>query len=221
MTGLIVGSLSPDFEYFFIHMKMKGYYSHTIEGAFVIDLPMAIIFAILFHQLAKRALIAHLPAYFQNRLKTLYLFDFLDYLKKHWFAFLVSTIIGIYSHILWDDFTHADGYFVSRLENLRYEIQSIGFTIPIYKILQHSSTIIGGLIIFRHFHLLPFDKFVPSKLKFPYWFVFIAVAIGIAIIRLTFLESWALGHFVILFFTCLLSSAIITGGLYQLKGYKI
>lgn len=215
MTGLVVGSLSPDFEYFFIQMQMKGYYSHTVEGALIMDLLMAIIFAILFHQLAKRPLVTHLPAYFQKRLEIFYQFDFVDYLKKNWFIFLVSTIIGIYSHILWDDFTHADGYFVTNFNALQYEIYLSDFTIYIYKILQHSSTIIGGLIILLYFHRSPSSSFLLPKSTFPYWLVLIFIAIIMAVIRLVFLENWVIGHFIALFFTCGLSSLMITGGLYQ------
>lgn len=34
MTGLIIGSLTPDFEYF-IRMKIESYYSHTNAGLFL------------------------------------------------------------------------------------------------------------------------------------------------------------------------------------------
>lgn len=36
VTGFVIGSLTPDFEYF-IRMKVKSEYSHTISGLFWFD----------------------------------------------------------------------------------------------------------------------------------------------------------------------------------------
>ena len=33
LTGLVIGSLTPDFEYF-LRMRIKSVYSHTLEGIF-------------------------------------------------------------------------------------------------------------------------------------------------------------------------------------------
>ncbi|MEB0248571.1 DUF4184 family protein, partial [Mucilaginibacter sp. 5B2] len=38
LTALVVGSLTPDFEYF-IRMKVQSDYSHTLPGLFWFDLP--------------------------------------------------------------------------------------------------------------------------------------------------------------------------------------
>ena len=217
MTGLIVGSLSPDFEYFFIEMKMKGHYSHTIEGAFSMDLPMAIIFAILFHTFAKRPLLSNLPVYFQKRLQAFYELDFIEYLKKNWLMFLVSTIIGVYSHILWDDFTHINGYFVRNMDFFLTEVSCCNLTLPVFKILQHSSTIIGGLIVLLYFHYSSTSHCIIPKSKFSYWFILILIASLIAITRLYFLEEIGLGSLVVVLIAAGLWSLVITGALTQLK----
>jgi hypothetical protein len=46
-TGLIIGSLSPDFEYFF-KMSVDSIYSHSKVGLFYFDLPVTIVLALLF-----------------------------------------------------------------------------------------------------------------------------------------------------------------------------
>lgn len=52
-TGLIIGSLTPDFEYF-LRLNLHSAYSHTIAGVFWFDLPLGIILAFLFHLIVKK-----------------------------------------------------------------------------------------------------------------------------------------------------------------------
>ena len=47
MTTLIIGSMSPDFEYF-LRMKIKSDMSHTLLGIFYFDLPITLIIALSF-----------------------------------------------------------------------------------------------------------------------------------------------------------------------------
>lgn len=63
ITGLIIGSLTPDFEYF-IRMKLSSEYSHTISGVFLFDLPLGIILTFLFHGIVRNKLIDNLPRFF-------------------------------------------------------------------------------------------------------------------------------------------------------------
>lgn len=63
MTGLIVGSITPDFEYF---LRMKSKYSHTISGILWYDLPMGIFLAFIFHNLIKEALINNMPLFLNH-----------------------------------------------------------------------------------------------------------------------------------------------------------
>ncbi len=97
MTGLIVGSIAPDFEYF---LRMKSKYSHTISGILWYDLPMGILLAFIFHNLIKEALINNMPLFFQSRFLNLRDFNWNSYFKKNWYVVVVSIIIGICSHIL-------------------------------------------------------------------------------------------------------------------------
>nr|WP_237421370.1 DUF4184 family protein [Flavobacterium sp. HBTb2-11-1] len=47
ITALTIGSLTPDFEYF-LRMKVKSDYSHTLDGIFWFDLPLALLLTFLF-----------------------------------------------------------------------------------------------------------------------------------------------------------------------------
>ncbi|MDO5745846.1 MAG: DUF4184 family protein [Micrococcaceae bacterium] len=57
-----------------------------------------------------------------------------------------SLMLGLFTHIAWDAFTHSHGWVVQQLPFLGTEVIS-GF--PIYRILQHLSTVLGLLIILR------------------------------------------------------------------------
>src|SRR5687767_3641458 len=101
MSALVIGSITPDFEYI-IKMKATGRYGHSLEGIFLLDLPIACAIAVVFHLLVKTPAINNMPDYLCKRLITLRDFDFLAYIKKHCLSFIICLLIGIASHILWD-----------------------------------------------------------------------------------------------------------------------
>jgi hypothetical protein len=59
-TGLILGSMSPDLEYF-IAMQPFRSIGHSIEGFFLLILPVCIAFACGFHNIIKPSLPELLP----------------------------------------------------------------------------------------------------------------------------------------------------------------
>jgi hypothetical protein len=111
MTGLIVGSITPDFEYF-IRMNVISIYSHTLWGLLYFDLPVAIAITFIFHDNVRDNLINNLPKSVQSRFTYLKSFDWNSTFRKTWPIVILSIIIGSASHIFWDDFTHVSGYFV-------------------------------------------------------------------------------------------------------------
>ena len=176
MSALVIGSLTPDFEYF-VKMKLSGRYGHSLEGMFVLDLPMAIGIALIFHQIVKRPLIDSLPVYFNTRLQSLRNFDFPGYITRHPIAFSVCLLIGIGSHLLWDSFTHANSYFVDNIAFLSTPIAIDGLPqVPFFRYLQHLSTAVGAIFIFWFFHHLPVCSNA-STLGLKFWVIVFSVAI--------------------------------------------
>ncbi len=102
LTGLIIGSLTPDFEYF-IRMKIQSSYSHTITGTLWFNLPLGILLCFAFHNIVKRPLIENTPNFIQSRMT----------IKQNWIIVSLSIIIGAYSHIFWDSFTHSNTFFTN------------------------------------------------------------------------------------------------------------
>ncbi|MFC5682469.1 DUF4184 family protein [Flavobacterium sp. MAHUQ-51] len=177
-TALVVGTMSPDLEYFF-RMKIQSEISHTFLGIFLVDLPLALIIAFLFHGIIKKPLIENLPLFFQKRLVVLKNFDWNCYFKNNLLIVFLSFIFGTMTHIFWDSMTHWDGYIVQRVSF--FNMQFIGF--PIYKIAQHLSSVVGLLVISVYFLRLTEVKLDRLTIDCNYWLAVLLFTIGILIIR--------------------------------------
>lgn len=183
-TGLVVGAMVPDFEYF-LRMNVKGIYGHTLWGILYFDVPMSIALAFLFHLVAKRNLIDNLPVFLQRRFSPARHLDFVAYFKKHYVAFCISAIIGAISHIVWDGFTHQHQYFVQALPSI-YEgrvFEINGAKYPLWYVLQHISTIVGGALVAWYAWKMPVDNGEFPKPRFGYW-----VALGVLVGAITFIR---------------------------------
>ena len=206
MTGLIVGSLAPDFEYF-IRMKIQSIYSHTILGTFTFNLPVGICLAFIFHLIVKKDLIENLPTSWQRKLPALKELDWSTYFKKNWLIVCISILIGASSHIFWDAFTHRDVYFVELLD-LKRTVTT--YYIPIYKILQHLSTLVGGLLIMTYFFRMPTKASTTKKPSLKYWVSLAILTIMILIIRLVFgLNIYEYGNVIVSGITAIMVSMVV------------
>jgi hypothetical protein len=172
LTGLIAGSVAPDFEYF-IRMSIYGEYGHTFAGIFWFNLPLAIILAWAYHGIVRDPLIDNLPKYFQSRLSQFQTFKWSEYVRKNWAIVMVSIIMGTATHLLWDSFTHQTGYMVSLIPVLVSNIYVFNFKIPVYEIIQHGSTVVGGVIMLLYIHTLPqFNLKVKNEYIGYWWMIF-------------------------------------------------
>ena len=205
ITGLIIGSMTPDFEYFF-RMQAFSQYSHSLLGILYFDLPLTVLLSILFHQIIKGPLVSNLPRYFKIRCDNLFNYNFLDYLKSHKIAFIISAIIGSASHIFWDGFTYAGGFSISIFPVLSTKVDVGIISMGIYKLIQYGSTLVGGLIILVYFHLLPKGKnLFPYPINYSYWIIILLVTIVVAYqpIEVGFISNRVANY----------SVTVITGGL--------
>jgi len=108
-TGLIAGSMAPDFLYF---IKMDGSedFGHTLAGIFLFDLPISYLLALSFHRWVRNPLLVHLPAPLNRKYAGYLAFDFVRTLQRNWFVFPLSVILGAVSHIGWDQFCNPGGW---------------------------------------------------------------------------------------------------------------
>jgi len=183
LTGLMIGSLVPDFEYF-IRMRVYSIYSHTGKGIFYFDLPLALILAFVFHFLVRDKLIDNLPLFINRRFEKYKNFNWKDHFKRFYLSITISIIIGSFSHILWDSFTHEHGFFVEKYSFLSQEINVRSSSFPIYKLLQHSSSLLGLLIIVIVIYQIPVNYSVTTRsAAFAFWPKVITIAFIVMVIK--------------------------------------
>ena len=197
MTRLIIGSMSPDLEYF-SRMEILATHSHLFLGVLYFDLPIALIYCFVFHLFVRNILINHLPDFFKERFTQFLNFDWINYFKKNWLIVIVSIIIGAYSHLFWDAFTHEWGYFAKLIPAL----QEVWFTKPIevkgYKFLQHFSTFLGAIFIAFWIYKMPKEPILKTKFDYIFWLKIILFTTIISTLRFVFFPiEIALGNLIV------------------------
>lgn len=209
VTGLVVGSLTPDFEYF-IRMRIYSSLSHTWTGLFFFDLPLAIILASVFHLLVKDQLIESLPHFLQARFIAFKEFKWMTYLKGNFQVVVLSCMIGAASHILWDGFTHQHGSFVQTITSLQQVLYVSRYSIPVYKLLQHISSFLGGLIIIYAIWKMPIRAANCNGLNWNYWLSVVFIVLVVLSIRVSTGYNLAFGNIVTSAITGILIGLILT-----------
>jgi len=145
-SGLLVGTFAPDFEYF-LRLAPNERFGHTLFGTFVLTLPVALLVLWLFHNFVKVPVARLLPETIQRRL-TNHLGEF-RFGGVARFALVVgSVLVGIATHLVWDSFTHRNTWLYHRWPLLRQTVDlPILGMIPLYKVFQHGSTVIGIAVL--------------------------------------------------------------------------
>jgi len=210
-TALVVGSMSPDFEYF-IRMDVLGIWGHDLLGIFIFDLPVTLAIVALFHLVVKNNFINNLPVFLQRRLSHLKELTFREDVLSRPITFAMCAIVGAFTHVLWDSFTHEAGYFVQNLDWL-YEGRTMEFRGPKYPLwyaLQYLSTAVGLAILFVYVILM---KRVGDAVKprIWYWLVLAAVASIVVFVRYRFPYTIGMPMFVITVISGLCIGVVILG----------
>jgi len=182
LTGLVIGSMIPDFEYF-IRMTMETKYSHTFWGMFWFDLPLSLLFMLIYNGWVKDKLIDHLPGYLNRRFSVMRNSG-RPYFKRPLLIVAVSILIGTASHLFWDSFTHRGRYFVRHISILTNSVSIAGHPVLVYNIVQHISTLVGAIVIVYATAQLPVSKLTKTQNIGYYWIKIIAVTVLFLIIRL-------------------------------------
>jgi len=169
----------PDFEYF-IRMHIYSIYSHTIWGLFWFDIPFGVLLAFLFHNIVRSKLFDNLPPFLGRRLSPYQTFNWNSYFRKHWLVVLCSILIGTCSHLFLDAFTHPAGYFVALFPEVFNK--TIIATIPLYKILQHTFTLISTSYIIYYIRKMPEEQHTNQSIS-KYWIMVIICTACIIVLR--------------------------------------
>ena len=145
-SALVIGTCAPDFEYL-LRLAPRGRFGHTPLGALVLTLPVALLVLWMFHAFVKQPAAILLPEAVRHRLP--HTSDKFRFGGPAGFLLIIASIlVGIATHLLWDSFTHPNTWPCRHWEILRqpFILPIIG-EMPLFKILQHSSTVVGMVIV--------------------------------------------------------------------------
>lgn len=213
VTGLVIGSMVPDFEYF-IRMHDRSDFSHSWGGIFYFDLPLSLILAFAYHLFVRNTLIDHLPGFLARRLQDFKKFDWSVHFRQAFITIIISIIIGATSHIVWDGFSHAHGLFVDMFPFFNRHVPVAGHHIPVFVLMQHGGSIAGALLILYSIWILPPDSSFNQDYRsfFGYWTAICVLMLLVALFRLKttvneyenfdekivlLISGWLLGLFVV------------------------
>lgn len=147
-TCLVIGSMAPDFEYFF-RVKLGSTISHTLPGLVYFCLPVTLLAAFLFHRVMKDPFVRVVPAVLGRRLAVFAARPWVPVLTAEVLARLtLSALIGAATHLFWDGFTHADAWGPQHIAWLRTIVHMpIVGDMLLHRVLQHTSTVIGLVVL--------------------------------------------------------------------------
>ena len=174
LTGLITGSIVPDVEYIINGTRT---FSHTYESILWFHLPIALIVAFLFHNILRDKLISQLPAFMHSRFTRFEGFNWNLYFKKNKGIVIVSIILGAVTHLFWDSFTNASGYFVEKFAVLQEIVHTAGTSMPLYVLIWNLSSLTGILVLVIAIYLLPKEYKNRNYSIVWFWIIFILFAV--------------------------------------------
>ncbi|HVG40749.1 MAG TPA: DUF4184 family protein [Chitinophagaceae bacterium] len=189
ITGLIIGSITPDFESF---IKMKGgkEFGHSIGGIFWFDLPLAIVLAFIFHLIIRNPLLNNLPLFLQKRFIKEKNFNWTHQFKANISFVLLSFLIGIVSHLFLDAFTNENGFFVKNIPFLQDSIRTDYTSLYFHNLLSVVLSCVGCLVLLYAVLQLPIDKRpIKSNPQLGYWLLILFITTIVIFLKYYSLEN--------------------------------
>ncbi len=186
LSAVAVGSMAPDFEYF-LRLSMNSRWSHSLTGALTFCLPLSLLVLWLFHAFLKRPLIAVLPAAHRERLAAC-VGPFAFGPWRRFLRIVISILIGIGSHLVFDAWTHDSGYVVEHWAPLRHPLLDWpAYPMPVHDVMQGGLSVLMLLAItFQYWSWfrrsapapVPLSTFLDVRPVLASWIVIGAVALA-------------------------------------------
>jgi len=151
LTALMVGSMAPDFIYFFSQHASRSL-SHSITGLFTFCLPVGLFTWLFYVAILEKATITLLSDRWHTR------FAHTDAITVPLIARAAFAIfLGAITHLVWDSFTHRATFATHAFPVLLRPTPGLAW-LPIYHLLHGLSSVVGLLILARwarHLHRQP------------------------------------------------------------------
>ena len=145
LLPLAIGSVAPDIPYFLPHRVALALPSgHTLWGALTISAPLAALL-LLIVVLLREPLTA--PLWGRHRVLAVRAIDGFRGDPWNWVAAVPAVVFGIVLHILWDSFTHRNGWIVAHVAEFEANVSPLRrFPLELFRALQYLSSV-GGLAV--------------------------------------------------------------------------
>ena len=137
--ALVVGSMVPDVLYF-VPLGDYRAVSHSLRGLVTLDLLLGLVLSGLWRVAAAPVLRDLAPRRIRERVPVPRPLD-----QREWLWSVPGVLLGGLTHLLWDSFTHADGWAVHRWPQLLERTVPGGW--PVYGVAQYASSVVGLLVV--------------------------------------------------------------------------
>lgn len=138
-SALVIGSVMPDAWYFVPFLGRTD--THTVHGALLYCLPLALLAYVLYHRVAKEPLLALFPRRLEAKLRQ---WTAQGLPGAPWPAVALCATAGAITHVVWDSFTHdglVSAHYFPVLEAGAFSIGA--YEVRWHQLLQHLSTLLG------------------------------------------------------------------------------
>lgn len=173
LIPLAVGSMMPDFGYYYAPFEIFNANAHTFIKSFTFCLPIGLFCLALIYFLQKGWMLllpsGKLRAFMQAHLPSMINLKYIVFAS-------IAVLIGAWTHIVWDGFTHKNGFIVNMLPALNYEIYP---GVQAFRILQHLSTLAGAFVMFNFYRKFSYTDYLQTDFKSAYYFIFTANAFSL------------------------------------------
>ena len=152
LSALIVGSMAPDLPHFlhvthFLRLSSGKHFGHTFAGMFLFCIPVGMFSLWLFHIVLKPPLLSLFPVNQQERLAPMAA-NFRFGPPRQFLLIILSLMLGAFTHVVWDSFTHAHGWPVQQFSILHAPVmQTPRGPIYVFNFLQRGSTLVGAALL--------------------------------------------------------------------------
>ena len=150
---LIIGALVPD-TYDYVPRNLRSYLhgAHSFHGSYTLCIALGYaLLAVLF--VLRRPLTALLSA----RARWLCLIALAPFSRSRleWVLAAVAFVLGAWTHLLWDSFTHIEGVMVHRFAALSTTVTIGSYHGALYHVLQYVSSVFGLAVMAWWYWRLP------------------------------------------------------------------
>jgi membrane-bound metal-dependent hydrolase YbcI (DUF457 family) len=194
-AALVIGSMTPDLFYYLPGGPSREY-AHSLLGALVVDLPLALVLFAVWRVAIRRPLVDLAPRWLRERhgvtraepagglegvLDSGRALDSRRLLGRA-AAVVVAVVLGLATHLLWDAFTH-EGWASEFLPWLAADIGGA----PLHTWLQHVSTVVGAVVLVAWLVVwlrrtparADAAPFTPGGLRVAAWLAVVGTGVGV------------------------------------------